>query len=34
MNKFKSITDEMEIKELHLHGRRFTWTSETDDPTI
>jgi len=34
MNKFKSIIDELEIKELHLHGRRFTWTSETDDPTI
>ena len=24
----------MEIKELCLHGRRFTWTSETDDPTM
>jgi len=34
MNKFKSIIDELEIKELHLHGRRFTWTSETDDPTV
>lgn len=33
MNRFRWVLDELELKELHLHGRQFTWTSETDNPT-
>lgn len=33
MNRFRWILDELELKELHLHGRQFTWSSETDNPT-
>jgi exonuclease III len=28
MGKFKSTIDELELRELPLHGRKFTWTSE------
>jgi exonuclease III len=28
MGKFKSAIDELELRELPLHGRKFTWTSE------
>lgn len=34
MNRFRWVLDELELKELHLHGRHFTWTSETDNPTM
>jgi hypothetical protein len=34
MNSFKSALDSLELRELHLHGRRFTWSSGTDDPTF
>lgn len=34
MNRFKAVLDDLELKELHLHGRRFTWTSETENPTM
>lgn len=33
MNSFRWVLDELELKEIHLHGRQFTWTSETDNPT-
>lgn len=33
MNSFRWVLDELELKELHLHGRHFTWTSETSNPT-
>lgn len=34
MNSFRWVLDELELKELHLHSRQFTWTSETDNPTL
>jgi hypothetical protein len=34
MNRFKSTLDSLELRELHLHGRRFTWSSGTKDPTL
>lgn len=34
MNRFKSALDNLELKEIHLHGRKFTWSSETDNPTF
>jgi exonuclease III len=33
MNQFHRLLEEIEMKELHLHGRRFTWTSGTQAPT-
>jgi hypothetical protein len=34
MSSFQWILDELELKELPpLHGRRFTWTSATNNPT-
>jgi hypothetical protein len=27
------LVDEVEMKELHLHGQRFTWSSGTHTPT-
>ncbi|WVZ92280.1 hypothetical protein U9M48_038358 [Paspalum notatum var. saurae] len=29
MGSFKSVLDELELKEIKLHGRKFTWSSET-----
>jgi hypothetical protein len=29
MNSFRLLLDEVEMRELHLHGRRYTWSSGT-----
>jgi exonuclease III len=34
LSSFQWILDEPELKELHLHGRRFTWTSASCNPTM
>jgi endonuclease/exonuclease/phosphatase family metal-dependent hydrolase len=34
MSSFRWILDDLELKELHLHGCRFTWTSATNNPTL
>jgi hypothetical protein len=34
MNSFKSALDDLELKELKPHGRQFTWSSETVNPTF
>lgn len=34
MNRFKSVIDDLEIKEIHLHGRLYTWTRDTDNPAM
>lgn len=34
INGFKGVLDQLDLKELHLNGRRFTWSSETDSPTF
>lgn len=34
MNKFRSFVDNNELKELYMHGRRFTWSNERDAPTL
>ncbi|WVZ54663.1 hypothetical protein U9M48_005428, partial [Paspalum notatum var. saurae] len=34
MGSFKALLDELELKEIHLHGRKFTWTSQTANPTM
>jgi hypothetical protein len=33
MNQFRTLLDELEVKDLHLHVRHFTWTSGTANPT-
>jgi hypothetical protein len=34
MRRFRAFLDAAELKELHLVGRRFTWSSERDNPTL
>jgi hypothetical protein len=34
MHRFKSALDNLELKEIHLHGRKYIWSSETDSPTL
>jgi hypothetical protein len=33
MRSFRTVLNELELRELHLHGKRFTWTSGTVDAT-
>jgi endonuclease/exonuclease/phosphatase family metal-dependent hydrolase len=33
MNTFRALLDEIEVKEMHLNGRRYTWSSGTQNPT-
>ena len=34
MSRFKRFVDDNALKELFLHGRRFTWSSEREVPTL
>jgi endonuclease/exonuclease/phosphatase family metal-dependent hydrolase len=34
MSQFRTVLEELELKELHLHNRRFTWSSGTANPTL
>ncbi|XP_073355614.1 uncharacterized protein [Aegilops tauschii subsp. strangulata] len=34
MGKFKRFVDDNALKELFLHGRRFTWSNEWERPTL
>ena len=34
MGAFKALIDELNLKELLLNGRRFTWSNEQDRPTL
>jgi hypothetical protein len=34
MQHFKQALDETQLMELDLHGRKFTWSNEHDDPTF
>jgi exonuclease III len=33
LNSFRSVIDELKVKEIHLQGRRYTWSSGTAAPT-
>jgi endonuclease/exonuclease/phosphatase family metal-dependent hydrolase len=33
LNQFRQVLEELEVKELHLNGHRFTWTSKTRTST-
>lgn len=34
IGRFRRFVDEMEIKDVHLHGRSYTWSNERDHPTL
>ncbi|KAK1627690.1 hypothetical protein QYE76_002005 [Lolium multiflorum] len=34
MTRFRQFVQEHEVKDLYLHGRRFTWSSEREVPTL
>ena len=34
MNSFRSFVNNTELQELHLRGRKFTWSNERDRPTL
>lgn len=34
MSHFRRFLDDMELQELHLHGRLYTWSNERDSPTL
>jgi hypothetical protein len=34
MARFRSFVQKMELKDLYLHGRIFTWSNEWEVPTL
>lgn len=34
MNQFRGFVDELELKEVYMHGHRFTWSNEREVPTF
>ncbi|XP_073354918.1 uncharacterized protein [Aegilops tauschii subsp. strangulata] len=34
MARFRSLLNRLELKEIYLHGRRYTWTNERQNPTM
>jgi hypothetical protein len=34
MGRFRRALDDLQLKELHLHGRLYTWSNECDDPIL
>lgn len=34
MSRFRRTVNELELKDLHLHGRLFTWSNERERPTL
>ena len=34
MNKFRRVVDDLDLQEVHLNGRAFTWTSAKERPTL
>jgi endonuclease/exonuclease/phosphatase family metal-dependent hydrolase len=34
MNRFRQFVSAMELKEIYMHGRLFTWSSEREIPTL
>ena len=34
MGRFRRFIDDVDIQELHLNGRRFTWSNERANPTL
>ncbi|XP_073360044.1 uncharacterized protein [Aegilops tauschii subsp. strangulata] len=34
MRKFRDLVDDLELKELYMHGQSFTWSNERDTPML
>jgi hypothetical protein len=34
MRDFRSVLDDLQLEELHLSGRLFTWSNHKDSPTL
>jgi exonuclease III len=34
MGRFRRLLCDLELKEVHLHGRLFTWSNERSHPTL
>ena len=34
MNKFKDFVDDHELREMYMHGSKYTWSNERDVPTL
>ena len=34
MGRFRRLLDDLELKEISLLGRKFTWSNERDNPTL
>jgi exonuclease III len=34
MRKFRQTVAELQLLDIHLHVRRYTWSNERDDPTL
>jgi glutathionyl-hydroquinone reductase len=34
MGRFHSFLNDCELKEIYLHGRRYTWSNERETPTL
>ena len=34
MGRFRRLINDLELKELSLHGRKFTWSNQQDSPTL
>uniref|UniRef100_A0A453RC08 Uncharacterized protein n=1 Tax=Aegilops tauschii subsp. strangulata TaxID=200361 RepID=A0A453RC08_AEGTS len=34
MGKFRRLVNDLALKEVYLHGRRYTWSNEQSPPTL
>jgi hypothetical protein len=34
MGRFKKLVDDLALKEIPLHGRKFTWSNQQNQPTL
>jgi hypothetical protein len=34
MGRFRRLIDDLALKEMPLHGRKFTWSNQQDNPTL
>ena len=34
MNRFRRLVDSLELRDIHLHGRTYTWSNECTNPTL
>jgi hypothetical protein len=34
MGRFTKLVDDLALKEIRLHGRKFTWSNQPNQPTL